>query len=341
MKETNVLLTCAGRRNYLVGLFAQALGARGKVFAADARSDAPALHEAAEGFVVPAVGMPGYVKALLGICRLKGISMLVPTNDLELPVLARDKELFASEGVTIVVSAPAVIDICFDKLATAKFLDCIGVAGPRSYIVLEEAEDAVRKGILRMPLVLKPRRGSASIGIEEVSSMDALRLNYSSAIRRLRSSILGSANEGEHALIIQERLCGQEHGLDVVNDLSGNYLTTLVRRKLSMRAGETDRAVSVVDPRLEQIGRRVSASLRHVGVLDCDAFIDGDRIAILEMNPRFGGGYPFSHMAGANIPAVLVAMLHGEGFPVKWLASKAGVTSAKCDRLVACSGVSA
>ncbi len=35
----NVLLTCAGRRNYLVHYFREALAGRGQVYAADAKVD--------------------------------------------------------------------------------------------------------------------------------------------------------------------------------------------------------------------------------------------------------------------------------------------------------------
>ena len=50
----NILLTCAGRRNYLVDYFRQALAGRGQVFASDAALSAPALQEADRAFQVPA-----------------------------------------------------------------------------------------------------------------------------------------------------------------------------------------------------------------------------------------------------------------------------------------------
>jgi carbamoyl-phosphate synthase large subunit len=122
--------------------------------------------------------------------------------------------------------------------------------------------------------------------------------------------------------------------LDVVNDLDGEHSCTLVRRKLSMRAGETDRAVTVKDSRLEELGEIIGRNLRHVGVLDCDAIVTADGCYVLDMNPRFGGGYPFSHLAGANLPAALIAWASGEQPDPDWLRVAPDVLASKCDGLV-------
>jgi carbamoyl-phosphate synthase large subunit len=55
---------------------------------------------------------------------------------------------------------------------------------------------------------------------------------------------------------------------------------------------------------------------------------------VLEMNPRFGGGYPFSHVAGANLPAALIAWVSGQPINPDWLTIKSDVLSSKCARLV-------
>jgi len=114
----------------------------------------------------------------------------------------------------------------------------------------------------------------------------------------------------------------------------GRYVTTFVKRKLSMRAEETDRAITVDDPVLSALGETLGRRLGHTGNLDCDVFVGDGEPAVVELNPRFGGGYRFSHAAGADVPAALVAWASGLTADACWLEASPGVASGKCDRLV-------
>jgi len=331
----NVLLSCAGRRNYLIEYFRSAPGVS-RIIATDASEYAPALADADESIVVPLVSDPDYVDVAADICRQYQVGLLISLNDLELPVLAEHRERFASMGVSLVVSSPDVIRTCFDKWATVRFLESAGIEFPRTYVSLTDALRALQAGQLQLPLVIKPRWGTASIGIEFVDDEEVLVETYEHVRARAMASIIGSASttDPERCLLIQERLEPPEYGLDVVNDLSGRYVTTFARRKLAMRAGETDRAVTVDDRVLSRIGARIGTALAHVGNLDCDIFMRDGEAVVLEMNPRFGGGYPFSHAAGADVPAALVAWAMGREPEPSWLEIEPGVAAAKCDRVV-------
>ncbi len=332
----NVLLTCAGRRNYLVHYFSEALGGNGKVFAADTSADAPAMAEADRAFVVPPVNASGYPSALLAICKAHDVRLLVPLNDLELPVLAAQRRIFLDNGIIPVVSTPEVIDTCFDKLKTTQFIAGLGLSGPVTTANLLETDALLKTGALRFPIVVKPRWGSASIGIEFPEDREELDLAFTLVRKRVMRTFLAgvSANDPDGYILIQEKLGGQEYGLDVVNDLNGRHVATFIKRKLAMRAGETDRAETVDQPALRDLGARIGTALGHVGNLDCDVFLTPDGPRVLEMNPRFGGGYPFSHEAGANLPAVLLAWAANRTPDPTWLRMMPGVRSAKCDRLV-------
>jgi carbamoyl-phosphate synthase large subunit len=229
-----------------------------------------------------------------------------------------------------------VIDTCFDKWATGRFLESCGIACPRTYLSLREARTALDRAEIALPLVIKPRWGSASIGIVHVERAEDLAPAYHLIRQQLTGTILAaaSARDLEHAVLIQEHLLGQEYGLDIVNDLDGRYVTTFARCKLAMRAGETDRAVTVESHEFDRVGAALGRRLGHVGNLDCDVFLAEDRLHVLELNPRFGGGYPFSHVAGADLPAALIAWASGEAPDPQWLRVRPGVTAAKCDRLV-------
>jgi carbamoyl-phosphate synthase large subunit len=335
----NVLLTCVGRRNYLVRFFQHALDGHGQVFAADASGDAAGMQEAQRAFLLPPLSHPRYLSHLLTLCTRNEVRLLVSLNDLELELLARHRDEFEARGVTAVVSSPEVIRACFDKLETGRRLAGMGLKVPRTWTSLTAAEAALASGELSFPVVVKPRWGSGSIGTSFPGDLEELRLAFPLAHRQVRRSILAGASAAdlESAVLVQQLIAGQEFGMDVVNDLSGAFVTVLPRRKLSMRAGETDKAVTHEDERLVELGGRLSRGLRHVGGLDCDVIDSPEGLYVLDLNPRFGGGYPFSHAAGANLPAALLAWARGQQPRPEWLQQRPGVTSAKYDTVVVAS----
>ncbi len=332
----NVLLTCAGRRNFLVRFFRDALAGAGKVLACDASAYAPAFAETAHRFVVPALDHPDYFGVLLNICREQRVRLLVSVNDLELDGLARHAGRFREVGTIAVISAPEVVATCQDKWAAYRWLVKAGLATPTTCLTLADTRQALAAGTMRFPLVIKPRWGSSSIGIERVEDARELELGYEWAKIQVGRSMFATLSKAdrERTVLIQQFLQGQEYGIDVVNDLSGRYVSTLARRKLAMRAGNTDRAVTVAEPHLEHLGRQLGERLGHQGSLDCDIMATENGYQVLDLNPRLGGGYPFSHLAGADLPRTLVAWARGESPDPNWLKTSPGVVASKYDEVV-------
>jgi carbamoyl-phosphate synthase large subunit len=161
-------------------------------------------------------------------------------------------------------------------------------------------------------------------------------LIYAVAKNRIRRTFLRDihATDPDNSILIQKRVCGEEYGLDVVNDLGGQYCCAFVKKKLSMRAGETDRAMTVRNERLEAIAETIARRLGHIGLLDCDVIANEDGCYVLDLNPRFGGGYPFSHVAGANLPAAFLAWARRERPEAAWLSVRPDVLASKHDGLV-------
>jgi carbamoyl-phosphate synthase large subunit len=261
--------------------------------------------------------------------------MLISLNDLELLLISQNQGRFRAIGVLPVISSPEVIRICLDKWETFSFLAAHEIATARTYLTLDEAKDALAQGEVAFPLMVKPRWGSASLGVERVADTEELELVYALATMR-QARVRGTEPRDADlpTVVIQERLGGQEHGVDVVNDLEGRYVATFARRKLLMRSGETDRAIAVQRPELELLGQALSAALTHVGNLDCDVFVEGPRCSVIDMNPRFGGGYPFAHAAGANLPAALLAWAEGLAPDPEWLSVTRDVVASKNDHLL-------
>jgi carbamoyl-phosphate synthase large subunit len=331
-----LLFTCAGRRNYLINYFKEALKGQGRVFAADKDATAPALVDADAAFQVSDIYETNYADEILELAQQQNVDAIISLNDLELPLLASKKTQFIEHGIKLLVSDSEVIDIAFDKYKTHQFIESLGLYSPKTYISLDVAKKAIDQNELDFPLILKPRWGSASIGIEFADSPEELDLAYNLLRIKLNKTILKTASQADTdgAILIQEKLLGIEYGLDVVNDLNTNYYGTFVREKLNMRSGETDKARSVIDQRFEQIGQTIGKNLKHLGNLDCDVFLVGEKLYVLELNPRFGGGYPFSHEAGVNTVAMYISWLKGEQNVSEFNNYKADVLVTKCDRIL-------
>ncbi len=331
----NILFTCAGRRTYLLKYFKENMSKGDKVIATDMQLSAPALQAADVKLQVPAVYAPDYVGRTLDICREYAVDALISLNDLELPILSENKARFEELGVKVIVSDPEVIDICFDKYKTAKWVESLGLNSPKTYVRLEDAKNALAKGDISFPLFMKPRWGSGSIGLETINDMEELDIYYNLLMKKIKKTILATASVGDEYIMIQEKLTGSEFGLDVMNDLEGNNVAVSVKQKLAMRAGETDKAITVDIPEVREMGRVVGTSLKHIGNLDVDIMqrANGD-YCVLELNPRFGGGYPFSYEAGVNMPKAIIEWVKGNSVNPEILQPSYGKMFAKNDYLM-------
>ena len=331
----NILFTCAGRRTYLLKYFKENMSEGDLIVATDMQLSAPALTAADIKVQVPAVYDPSYIDVTLEICKKYSISALLCLNDLELPILAENKARFEAIGVTAIVSDPEVIDIAFDKYKTAQWVTSIGLNAPKTYVTLASAKEALAKGEISFPLFMKPRWGSGSIGLETIDDMEELDIYYHLLMKKIKKTILATASVGDEYIMIQEKLTGKEFGLDVMNDLKGNNVGVSVKQKLAMRAGETDKAITVDIPEVYEMGKKIGQNLHHIGNLDVDIMqrANGD-YCVLELNPRFGGGYPFSYEAGVNMPGAILKWLKSEEVDATSLNPVVGKMYSKNDYLV-------
>lgn len=331
----NILFTCAGRRTYLLKYFKENLAKGDKVAATDMQLSAPALQVADVKIQVPAVYDPEYVNITLNICKEQKIDALLSLNDLELPILAENKARFEALGVKVIVSSPEVIDIAFDKYKTAQWVESLGLKSPKTYVRLEDAKRALANGEIEFPLFMKPRWGSGSIGLESIADMEELDIYYNLLMKKIKRTILATASVGDEYIMIQEKLTGNEFGLDIMNDLEGNNVGVSVKQKLAMRAGETDKAVTVDIPEVRAMGRKIGEALGHIGNLDVDIMQRADgAYCVLELNPRFGGGFPFSYEAGVNMPKAIIQWVKGEDVDLAILQPEYGRMFSKNDYLM-------
>lgn len=334
MSETNVLLCSAGRRSYLVQWFREALnitGLMGEVFLADIDPYCPGQAFADHFELAPSILDPSYDQWLMATLHDQRIAIAISVNDFELSHWAsmptEDNRLASLVRLTAEIQ-----EIAEDKLQTAQQLEEHGILVPMTLLGGDIASRGLHNAHKNQRYVIKGRYGSGSRGLQVsdgVSLQSVLPRSFVEVTRAdgTQTSIVEELLE---LVVVQPHVSGVEYGLDVVSDLNMQYAGVLARRKLAMRHGETDRAVSVDSSPFTEIARKLAVALPHKGAMDVDVIVDDEGNPwVIDVNPRFGGGYPFSHLAGANVPASYVAWANGMRADPEWLRTDPGVLSAK------------
>ena len=293
----NILLLSSGTRNKIVQYFKKALAGKGNVICTDMSSLAPSIYEADKYYIVPKMTAPGYLDVILDICKKEKIDGILSLIDPELSLLAENKEKFAAVGTTVIGSSYELCEMSLDKFEMYKWLTFHGYKCAKSYMDKEEFFADVEEGKAKYPVFVKPARGSASIAISKVYDKETVELIF-------------AHSEG---LMIQEFLNGQEIGADVYIDMiSGEIVSIFTKKKILMRAGETDKAESFKDEKLFELIKKFVSEAGYRGQIDIDIFdVNGDYY-ISEVNPRFGGGYPHAYESGADHMKLIVNNLEGK-----------------------------
>nr|TXF81993.1 ATP-grasp domain-containing protein [Alkalicoccus halolimnae] len=335
----DILLTSTARRIDFVEYFQEAykkLGIEGNVITADPDSNAPSLQQGDISYVTPHQAQPEYVDAILSICEKHPIKGIIPINDLEISLLANNRKQLESRGIFLFTSYPDVVDKMRDKGKYEEVLGAFGVKTPRTFTSLESAVRAVDKKEILFPLILKPRNGQASIGVETASSVKELNNAYSRAVENIKGTFLNQAavEKPENNIIIQEAVKGEKFSVDIFNNLQGEYTASFIRKQLAMRGGDVDQCKTVENNDLTELAEKIGTHLGHIGYINTDVYYNGENYYVIDMNPRIGGGYSFSHEAGADIPAVISAMLTGREINPEWLSQEAEIEYARHDRAV-------
>ena len=297
MTSATVLISSAGRRVELLMAFRSALrdlGLDGRILAVDRSARSSAFHCADEAFLVPSCDDVGFLPEVLNLCDKQAVDLLIPTIDPELPVYAAARADFAAAGTTVAISAPEVVEIAADKRRTHDWLTAHGFP-----TVDQATVDGVREAPedWSYPLVVKPRRGSAGIGVTIVRDEHELAL---------------AARAGD--VLVETVAPGQEYTIDALVDRSGRCICAVPRRRLEVRAGEVSKAVTVRSRELEGLVVGLCDTLPGAyGPITVQAFHDDEtgRNVVIELNARFGGGYPLARQAGADYPRWLLEELAG------------------------------
>lgn len=299
-RSFNVLISSVGRRVELVDNFRDALKSlnlEGRVDAIDLSRTAPAFHLADRAFQVPRCTNFEFIPRVLEICKENEIDLVIPTIDTELAMYADSRDEFRAIGTRIAVSSPEVIAICNDKISTHRWLKQEGLPTVEQGNV-EEVIEGIASGSWEFPLLVKPVNGSMSRGVAIVNDLDELR-----------------AATADEEFIVQTIAPGDEYTVSFYADSHGQCRCAIPRRRLEVRAGEVSKGLTIRNERIEEIAFEVCNRLPGAyGALNVQVFFnpDTEELNIIEINPRFGGGFPLACRAGGDYPKWMIEEILGK-----------------------------
>ncbi|EOT41450.1 ATP-grasp domain-containing protein [Enterococcus dispar] len=290
----NGLILSCGTRNKIIQYFKKSIHELGgKIYGADASKLAPALYECDDFFIVPEFMNDQYIPTILEICKKKKINFLLSLIDTELTIIAKYKNHFENIGVTVIGPNYETAQICLNKQKMYDFLLTNEIPTQKSFFSLDDFKNARDEGDIDFPVFIKPIYGSASLGIQKVESIQELSIIFQLS---------------KQALMIQENMNGKEFGVDCYIDIqTGSLINLFIKEKVKMRAGETDKSVSVKNYEILQLVKTfVERSQGFYGPIDIDIFEKNGIYYLSEVNPRFGGGYPHAYECGINFPHLIL-----------------------------------
>ncbi len=293
----NILVTSAGRRVKVIQYFRNAFRNIGKVIAADCDYKASALYFADEFELIPRIDNENYIQEVINVCKGHKVNAIVSLLDPELEVLAKHKDIFTENEVQLILSPHEMVDMSFDKQKTHDHLSKLEIPVVPTFSGKDSFIETIENGEYNYPAIVKPGKGSASLGLFEVNNENELNNIF-------------RENEG---LIIQPFYRDMEFGIDVYIDIiSGELVDVFIKEKLLMRSGETDKSISIHNDKIEKLVIELIDKTNFRGPVDIDCFEFNGEYYISEVNPRFGGGYPHAYELGCDFMTYIANNLKGK-----------------------------
>lgn len=279
----NILITSIGRRVQLIEHLKNTFG----IVGVDASDNNAAKYFVDSFFIVPKCSEPGYLTDLLNICTDNDVKMIIPLYEREFELLCKNRQMFESIGIKILLSDMEIINICNDKNQTQDFFERENILSP--------------KRTDYAPAVIKPINGMGSQGVYAVATNSELEA----------AKILLHDN-----YIIQEKIEGREYTIDVLCDFEGNVVSAVPRERVEVRSGEVSKSKTVKNKSIVNETIKLISSLNKygkvAGPITVQCFVKNNGgIVFLEINPRFGGGVPLTFEAGINYGELLLKFLNG------------------------------
>ncbi|MGP6174875.1 ATP-grasp domain-containing protein [Corynebacterium sp. A21] len=344
-KSLKIVIASAGRRAHYIEWFREALkkqGIRGEVIAMEYRTTSPSLSLADRGVANPAYNSPDYPQAVRSWVAAERPDLFLSLNDYELHIMSAGlADELRELGCAVTVLGSAAQSIVLDKYRMSTTLQEQGIPTPATYLGTDAAS-IVASAAENTEFVVKHRFGSGSSGLLFTTAAE-----LDNAVAKSAVTALGEDGYPSHnsltSVVVQERLPGTEYGVDGVFSVDGNsrLLGVLARRKDLMRSGDTDIATTVPATPFREAILGIGNLFCPTGAIDVDfrETAEGEPL-VIDINPRLGGGYPFCHRAGADLPSALIRSAAGLDEIPSLLDYEHGVTTARREEFTVLSHLS-
>ncbi len=284
----NILLLSAGRRVELYEILKNELSQisqKSILFTADAniKNSAVCLLNPKYSVEIPKVLSKDYIKFLKNYCINKQIKIVIPTIDTELEILASSRDEFEDMGINIIISDKKIINLCRNKKLQEELFSIFDIKTPRLFS---------REKIV-YPAFAKPTKGSRSQDLYVLNSP---------------SDFTQSMDEKD--LLFMEFVDPSkydEYTVDMYFSIKGDLKSLVPRKRIAVRDGEVSIGKTEKKKLYELLVKKFIRLPGARGCLTCQFFYSkkGGDLKGIEINPRFGGGYPLSYTAGANFPRLI------------------------------------
>jgi carbamoyl-phosphate synthase large subunit len=285
----NILITSGGRRVSLVKTFKlelQAVFPESKVYITDYN---PAFSAAAQiadkAFQICKIEDKSYIESLLNLCVLNNVKLVIPTLDPELIILSENKNKFDKLGIELVLSNNEFVTICNDKLETEVFFKNTDISVPLVY----------KKDDYKIPLFIKPKKGSSSIN------------NYIIKDKKQISKYHLENDEFQFFEYIDHTIF-DEYTCDLYYNKVGKLKCVIPRLRIETRGGEVSKGLTCRNELKTFIENKWDHIDGAKGCITAQFFMHkvNKEIIGIEINARFGGGFPLSYLAGGNYPKWII-----------------------------------
>ena len=270
------------------------------IIATDNSPYAPALYFADKQYIVPKITDPTYISTILDICKKENINAVTTFIDPEIMLLAENRDKFEQMGVEVLAPYIETAKLCFDKYEMFKYLRSRGIKTVETWGTFSEIKAALEKGDVSLPVFVKPRNGSGSVGARTITDMEMLQ----------------AAFKQDPSLIAQELMSGDDcMDLDAdiyVDTVSHKPVSVFLKKKISSTIGGANKTISFKDARLFDFIKNIISHFKFNGPLDADFFYKNGEYYLSEINPRFGGAYLHAYGAGVDFIKLIENNLHGK-----------------------------
>lgn len=219
---------------------------------------------------------PDIVSHIEQVCNDHAIQMVIPFQDEAIEICSK-----VTKAKSLCTNALAA-RICYDKFLFEQFM-------------LQQFPNLYPKDEVSYPKIYKPMFGFSSRGIiKSEVYLDKMPQNY----------------------ILQKCIMGDEYSVDCYSDANAKFIDGVPRKRLEVCCGEVVRSVTENKPELVELSRSIANTLKISGP-SCFQYIiekETDRIYIMEINCRFGGGCTLSIQAGFDIISIIAAEYFGKQY---------------------------